>query len=244
MANTDITAFSRGGELVVDSRLIAERLGIKHENFMQTIKKHGYRIEKRFGQFRFETGTVRNSVGAVNETIYVLLTEPQATALMTFSRNTEEVIECKLDLVQAFEKAKAALKSLAHPAEDLRIEAWVLDHPQPWEEHFFPNWRKEAERLTGWRWSWRCMSGFINQAVYDWMPAGVTDRLNEVNPTDIAGRRQSKQHQHFTDDADMQILKDYIRTAYELMIVCGDKSEFLRLIQNRHTKAIQPWLFS
>ncbi|NEZ64647.1 hypothetical protein D0962_17940 [Leptolyngbyaceae cyanobacterium CCMR0082] len=243
MANSDITAFSCGGELVVDSRLIAERLGIEHRSFVRTTKKYQPRIEKRFGHLRCEITTVKNSVGAENEAIHYLLTEPQATSLMSFSKNTEEVIECKLDLVEAFEKAKTALKSLTQPTENLAIEAWVLDHPQPWEEHFFPAWRKEAERLTGWKWSWRCMSQFINQAVYDWMPTAVTDRLNEVNPTDISGRRQSKQHQHLTDGADTQVLKDYIRTSYELMIVCGYKSEFLRLIRNRHTKAIQPWLF-
>ena len=244
MANSDITAFSCGGELVVDSRLIAERLGIEHRSFVRTTKKYQAHIEKRFGQVRFEiTPTKKDGSVGGDHPVYALLTEPQATVLMSFSKNTEEVIECKLDLVEAFEKAKAALRTLTQPTETLAIEAWVLDHPQPWEEHFFSEWRKEAERLTGWRWSWRCMSRFINQAVYDWMPTAVTDRLNEVNPINTAGRRQSKHHQHLTDGADTQVLKVYIRTSYELMIVCGDKSEFLRLIRNRHTKAIQPWLF-
>ena len=40
MATSDITAFNRDGELVVDSRLIAERLGIEHESFVETIKKY------------------------------------------------------------------------------------------------------------------------------------------------------------------------------------------------------------
>ena len=241
MANSDITAFNCGGELVVDSRLIAERLGIEHESFIRTIEKHKNVAVEAFGVFRFEIGKV-NGTGRPPK--YCLLNEAQATFIMTLSRNTPEVVLCKVQLVQAFEKAKIALKALSQPVENLAIEAWVLDHPQPWEEHFFPEWRTEAERLTGWNWGWRCMSRFINQAVYDWMPKAVTDRLNEVNPINSAGRRQSKHHQHLTDGADTQVLKDYIRTSYELMIVCGDKREFLRLIRNRHTKAIQPWLFN
>lgn len=99
------------GVLVVDSRLIAARLGIEHESFLRTIKKYQTKIEQHFGQFRFEIGTVANSVGAVNQTKYALLTEAQATVLMTLSRNTYEVVECKIELVGAFEKAKQLLQN-------------------------------------------------------------------------------------------------------------------------------------
>ncbi|NEZ64720.1 hypothetical protein D0962_18325 [Leptolyngbyaceae cyanobacterium CCMR0082] len=110
MSDTGIDVIDSGGVLVVDSRLIADHLGIQHETLMRTVKRHQNRIEQRLGHLRFEVGTVTNSVGAVNETIYTLLTEPQATVVMTLSRNTEQVIECKFDLVEAFEKAKSALK--------------------------------------------------------------------------------------------------------------------------------------
>lgn len=110
MNETGIDVIDSGGVLVVDSRLISERLGIQHETLMRTVKRHQTRIEQRLGHLRFEVGTVTNSVGAVNETIYTLLTEPQATVVMTLSRNTEQVIECKFDLVEAFEKAKSLAK--------------------------------------------------------------------------------------------------------------------------------------
>ncbi len=86
MANGDITAFSCGGELVVDSRLVAERLGIEHESFMRTIKKYKDRIEQRFGHLREQIGTVENSVRAKNKAIHVLLTEDQAKALLSKTR--------------------------------------------------------------------------------------------------------------------------------------------------------------
>ena len=103
------------GTLVVDSRLIAERLGIKHKNLLETVYKYQSQIEQRFGQLRFETEAVRNRAGAVNEVKFSLLTEAQATALMTFSRNTEQVVECKLELVDSFEKAKQAVVQLVAP---------------------------------------------------------------------------------------------------------------------------------
>ena len=98
-----------GGILVVDSRLIAKELWIEHEVFLRTLKKHQAKIEERFGIIRFENGKIG---GRGRPEKYALLTEPQATILMTFSRNTEQVVDCKLRLVEAFEKAKQVIKKV------------------------------------------------------------------------------------------------------------------------------------
>ncbi len=109
---TELSVFEHSGVLVVDSRLIAEGLGIQHKNFLATLDKYIAEIEKDWGQVAFETETVTNSVGASNSVKYALLTEPQATLLMTYSRNTEQVRRCKRRLVKAFDKAKLALSSV------------------------------------------------------------------------------------------------------------------------------------
>lgn len=113
----DITVqVNDNGTLVVDSRLIAERLGVQHETLMRTIKKYEPELTEAFGHLRFEIGTVQNSAGAINETRYALLTEEQATTVMTFSRNSPEVLQCKIDLVTAFKKAKDLLAGkVEHP---------------------------------------------------------------------------------------------------------------------------------
>jgi len=54
------------------------------------------------------------------------LTEDQATALMTFSKNTDQVIECKLNLVEAFSKAKEIIKTVI-PAQADRIRELELE---------------------------------------------------------------------------------------------------------------------
>lgn len=99
------------GELVVDSRLVAERLGIEHESFMKTLREYQSLIEKDFGSIRFEIGskTGANAKPGGKQPVFCLLTEDQATVLMTFSRNTVQVVKCKIDLVQSFSKAKKLL---------------------------------------------------------------------------------------------------------------------------------------
>ncbi|MHC5719524.1 MAG: Rha family transcriptional regulator, partial [Nostoc sp.] len=107
----------RSGVVVVDSRLIAIELGIQHKNFLATLDKYIDEIEEDWGQVAFETETVTNSVGASNSVKYALLTEQQATLLMTYSRNTEQVRRCKRQLVKAFDRAKLSLTE----AVDLRF---------------------------------------------------------------------------------------------------------------------------
>jgi anti-repressor protein len=122
----DLQIIDLNGEFVVDSRLIANRLDIEHESFMRTIKKHESKIEQRFGIIRFEIGRSEpNANGAVHNTKFALLTENQATALMTFSKNTDSVIECKLDLVDAFSKAKEVIKTVI-PAQQEKIRELEL----------------------------------------------------------------------------------------------------------------------
>jgi phage regulator Rha-like protein len=101
------------GVLVVDSRLIAQELGIQHENFMDTIRKYQKQAEQAFGGLRFETGVPDKPTG--NPPRFVLLSEEQATFYMTLSRNTPEVIELKIKLVKAFSDAKRLLLGLGVP---------------------------------------------------------------------------------------------------------------------------------
>lgn len=117
----EITVIEMQGQLVVDSRLIAENLGILHKNLIQTIRNHQTAIEY-FGQLMFEKATVTNSVGASNEQIFCYLNEEQATFVMTLSRNTPKVIKCKQNLVSAFSKAKKAINQIVPLCQTLAKE--------------------------------------------------------------------------------------------------------------------------
>lgn len=111
IVHTSVEVQERDGILVVDSRLIAERLGIAHDNFLQTLEKHKASIQEAFGVFLFETGKPPLGSKGGRPEKYALLTEEQATVLMTLSRNTPQVVALKIALVKAFTEAKAKLSS-------------------------------------------------------------------------------------------------------------------------------------
>jgi phage regulator Rha-like protein len=112
MTNNAIAILEEGNLLLVDSRLIAERLGIEHESFLKTLDTYQSQVEQAFGILRFEIGKID---GRGRPARYALLSEDQATFVMTLSRNTAKVVQCKIDLVVAFSEAKRLLKA---PAED------------------------------------------------------------------------------------------------------------------------------
>lgn len=119
----------------------------------------------------------------------------------------------------------------------------ILDEPKDWKLHFNPDWITQAERLTKWDWSWRCMSGFLNATVYSYFPEPMLNKLDEVNPVDEKGRRPSKQHQHFRDDADEKALKKHIDTVFTLMEVSASLDEFWRLMTAKFSGVIQLKIF-
>jgi Rha family phage regulatory protein len=105
-----ITVFLVDGQLLVDSRLIAEELGIEHHNLLQNIFKYQSEIEQEFGQLLFQTEVGYRSQGGGNPEKYVLLNEGQADYLMLLSRNTDRVRAAKRKYVKAFSEAKKRLQ--------------------------------------------------------------------------------------------------------------------------------------
>lgn len=118
---SDLSAFEYDGELVVDSRLIAQELNIEHDSFMSTIQTYQTLTEQEFGIFRFQIGKTK---GRGRPERYVYLSEDQATFLMTLSRNTPEVVQCKLKLVKAFSKAKKDRKRQEDVKSQRSVPYW------------------------------------------------------------------------------------------------------------------------
>ena len=123
---SNLTVTERDSVLVVDSRLIAQDLGITHKSLFETLDNYLHRIEAAFGVVRFETEKpLKGSKGGRPERV-AYLTEDQSTLLMSFSRNTPRVVDCKVALVQAFSQAKQLIKQ-AIPAQNVEIERMKLD---------------------------------------------------------------------------------------------------------------------
>lgn len=124
-----LTVSDRGdGLIVVDSRLVAAELGIQHKNFLGTIEKYNSLMASNpeMGAVAFETREFQTKQGNVSVERWAWLTELQATFIMTLSRNTEQVVNCKLALAVAFDKAKRVIKEVI-PAQAQEIERLKLE---------------------------------------------------------------------------------------------------------------------
>lgn len=92
-----VDIMQRGGEFVVSSEAVAYGSGVQHKNVLELIDANRGDFEE-FGQVAFETRPGYNNAQAR----VALLNEQQATLLMTYQRNTEQVRVFKKALVRAF----------------------------------------------------------------------------------------------------------------------------------------------
>jgi anti-repressor protein len=124
---SNLTILERNDVLVVDSRLVANELGVNHGDwFKNVLLKYQQEIEADFGVIGFENGKpLKASLGGRPER-FAWLSEEQATVLMTYSRNTELVRRCKRQLVRAFSEAKQVIKQIV-PAQAQEIEKLKLE---------------------------------------------------------------------------------------------------------------------
>ncbi|BBG57937.1 hypothetical protein [uncultured phage] len=168
-----IEIVSQNDCLVVDSRLIADELGIEHATLLKTIKKHLDRLERK-EPVRFEIDVVKRPQGGTYEVSYCYLNEYQATLLMTFSRNTEQVLDCKEKLVDGFEKAKQIIKEVI-PAQSGRIRELELELELTKAKTYYMD-RREAIRL---------IHGSEVLALLDGRPDIVIEKVEKVTETII-----------------------------------------------------------
>ncbi|PTT86603.1 hypothetical protein DBR42_13350 [Pelomonas sp. HMWF004] len=93
-------------EARMDSRLLAEGLGLQHRSVFKLISDNRADFAA-LGKVRFEIAASPGSVtGQASK--FALLNEDQCYLLLTYSRNTEPVRALKLRLVQAFRDARSA----------------------------------------------------------------------------------------------------------------------------------------
>lgn len=94
---TALNIFTHGDTLVVSSETIAAGAGVEHRAVLQLIHNNITDFED-FGQVAFEMRPGYNG----SQVRIALLNEQQATLLMTFQRNTDQVRAFKKALVHAF----------------------------------------------------------------------------------------------------------------------------------------------
>lgn len=102
-----VLAASSKSEPRIDSRMIAENLGVQHKAVMQLLDRYDGSF-KKFGQLPFKKEVGARRQGGGNPERFALMNEDQAFFLLSLSRNTERVVELKARLVQAFREARQA----------------------------------------------------------------------------------------------------------------------------------------
>lgn len=92
-------------DMKVDSRVISEHCEIEHKAALQLLSSHLEVIESEFGRVAFQMGTLETK-GGKQKVRFALLTELQATFLITLMRNTKRVVQFKATLVKAFDQMR------------------------------------------------------------------------------------------------------------------------------------------
>lgn len=110
----------QNGEKVVSSITIATELGVEHRATLQVIEKYSAEIEEAFGRVAFEMRDVQVAIPNTNafrtdQSRVAYLTEDQAIFVSTLSRNSQQVVQFKARLVQAFQAARKFIQQATAP---------------------------------------------------------------------------------------------------------------------------------
>ena len=104
-----LTAKVKNNEPRIESKLIANGLGVQHRYLVDQIEKYQYRL-KSIGVLRFETSKPNRQGGRPERLVY--LNENQCFFLVTLSKNTERAVDLKFAIVMAFSELRENLASI------------------------------------------------------------------------------------------------------------------------------------
>lgn len=106
---TNQLVFVQNGQAVTTSEVIAQGVGVQHKNILALVRNYQSDFEV-FNPVAFETrrGKPLPQGGFGQSVTVALLSEQQATLLVTYCKNTEVVRKFKVALVKAFYEARQA----------------------------------------------------------------------------------------------------------------------------------------
>lgn len=162
----DLTAITTAkGDARIDSRLIAQNLGIKNRSLFELVDGHKSDFAE-LGILRFQTGVIK---GRGQPEKFVFLNEDQSYLLLTFSRNTKKVCALKVKLVKAFGEARRALsvRKLEYLPEYHALHDAIKDRAagSSNERFIHINANKEINKLAGVQPGQRATAGRLEQSL-------------------------------------------------------------------------------
>ena len=103
----ELTLITTKTETRVDTRLMAKHLGNQHRHVMALIEKYADKF-RGFGQLLSKNAVGERNHAGGNRERFALLNEDQAFFLLSLSRNSAQVVDLKVKLIQAFREARRA----------------------------------------------------------------------------------------------------------------------------------------
>lgn len=165
------------------SAIIAECAGIKHHAIQEHIRKQIARLEQ-FGKVSFKMRPLQSGQQAKD----YILNEQQATLLITFLKNTEQVANFKTNLVKAFFEMREELSKF-------RMQR-ALEKPKRKTLHdSIENWKQAPKHAHS------TMNNLLLKAVTDRNAKQLVEERGGHNGIDSLTSEELEQYQAFEDMA-------------------------------------------
>lgn len=165
------------------SAIIAECAGIKHHAIQEHIRKQIARLEQ-FGKVSFKMRPLQSGQQAKD----YILNEQQATLLITFLKNTEQVANFKTNLVKAFFEMREELSKF-------RMQR-ALEKPKRKTLHdSIENWEQAPKHAHS------TMNNLLLKAVTDRDAKQLVEERGGYNGIDSLTSEELEQYQAFEDMA-------------------------------------------
>lgn len=125
------------------------------------------------------------------------------------------------------------------------LEQYIAPHLMPWSLRFSDEFFKQVYRIHGWpyvpgnRKMPQYMGKFINKYVYEALPPGVLEKLQELNPVTEKGHRSTQNHRFLTDTGNIHLDRQVTSTT-TIMALSENKEQFKEQFARVHASKLPP----
>jgi hypothetical protein len=123
------------------------------------------------------------------------------------------------------------------------LEQYIAPHLMPWTLRFPDEFFKQVYRIHGWpyvpgnRKMPQYVGKFINKYVYEPLPPGVLEKLQELNPVTEKGYRSTQNHRLLTDTGNVHLDRQVTSTT-TIMALSEDKEQFKEQFSRVHSSRL------
>jgi len=123
------------------------------------------------------------------------------------------------------------------------LSQYIAPHLMPWLPRFPDEFFRQVYRIHGWpyvagnRKMPQYVGKFINKYVYGYLPPGVLEKFNDVNPVLESGHRATQNHRWLTDHGLIHLDRQ-ITSTITIMTLSADVSEFEQNFHKVHALRI------